>query len=1443
MRKYLLNIIGNESKSSLPTSKTLPAKTTAVLNVGEDDEITITGYERSIVKTILTWIAFILSAGLIRLFMHWRRHWLLFATHRPCGLSVARKILIREYFEGKHTVHYVKDVINMDAEWFRKIRAKRSGKNEFMPFDEDDTDTDFDEKHFQLSIHLSGGIFRNIDSLRLFKCKQLRYIWDERSSEFVKLKGLDANVPATLLHQLKGLDVHTQRSRQLVYGSNQIFIPLKSVLTLLFLEVLNPYYVFQVFSVGLWFSYNYYYYAVVIILMSVFGITMSIIQTRKNQLALYKTVVSLETAVVVRADGKSQKIDTKYLVPGDILEIPSNGCTMQCDAVLLSGNCILDESMLTGESVPVTKTPLPCIRDLIFDTREHSRHVLFSGTKVIQTRYIGTEKVLACIINTGNITAKGGLIRSILYPPPVDYKFEQDSYKFIALLGLTAALGFIYTLVSKIQKGIPATKIAIESLDLITIAVPPALPAAMAVGSFYAQKRLEKNNIFCISPRSITVSGSIDCVCFDKTGTLTEDGLDMWGVVPTSSTNLFQIPLRDVERLPYDHLLYGMATCHSITIMNGELKGDPLDLKMFESTNWILEEANISDDTKYDLLFPTIVRPPKRNQLVDNSRGSSMDTINDLDQTQNRSSNSELNGDMDIGIVREFSFTSSLQRMAVVTRKLMDKNFNVYCKGSPEMIQTLCKPETIPNDFHTKLDVYAQQGYRIIAMAYKSLHKKVSYAKVQRLSREQIECDLTFLGFVILENRLKPDTIDIITNLMTANIRTIMVTGDNILTALSVAHDCDMIPTGQDVIIVTAKQKQLHSNDYELIYHLTGPSGNNNQLNAPALMSNTNGAPNNPLLPINLSAAHLQQLHNDQLKSKPNGFIANERNSNATMENGTADYMLMTNSNSIASLETVDTCTQTTQITLRDIEMGHDTQHKPHNQYEGYDDENNYMVPELPNNNYRFAMTGKTWTVIRDNFPELLPKFVTRGTVFARMSPDNKQALISELQELGYYVAMCGDGANDCGALKAAHTGISLSEAESSVASPFTSKNPTIACVPNVIKEGRCALVTSVAIFKYMAAYSLVQFASVLTLYTIDSNLTDIEFLYIDLFMISIFAFFFGKTEAYVGPLVKQTPLNSLISVSPIASLVLHLLLAISFQLMGWFYLKQQSWYTPFQYNETNENLGCYENYTIFIISCFQYIILAVVFSKGAPYRKSIFTNIGFLCSLAVNAIVTVVLAVFQWERFTAWLDLIYPPDPQFRITIVGIGLVNFLLSMFIEYYLVENLLFRRLRYRFHNVEKSRRKFLSIENQLRQMPSWPPISPMFGNDPNSGGGGDGLASTPTSPVATVTNSEEDHQSPKSFTEICVEADSMTLDNCNSVLKGFFDHLDSESDNGGHDDDDDDDVLSSDSESEVIQSNGTMPPRAMSETNVIDNSDKDDLRSPSLTSNGNATDLN
>ncbi len=210
--------------------------------------------------------------------------------------------------------------------------------------------------------------------------------------------------------------------------------------------------------------------------------------------------------------------------------------------------------------------------------------------------------------------------------------------------------------------------------------------------------------------------------------------------------------------------------------------------------------------------------------------------------------------------------------------------------------------------------------------------------------------------------------------------------------------------------------------------------------------------------------------------------------------------------------------------------------------------------------------------MVRRNFPDLMDRIATRGTVFARMSPTQKQVLIERLQELGYYVAMCGDGANDCGALKCAHAGISLSDAESSVASPFTSREPNISCVPELVREGRCALVTSFGIFKYMAAYSLTQFVSVLMLYSIDSNLSDWQFLYIDLFLITTFAFFFGLTEAYEGDLDPHPPMKSLISFTPILSLLMQLAIIIGFQCFAFYHVQGQQWFVPFDIDNPSYN-------------------------------------------------------------------------------------------------------------------------------------------------------------------------------------------------------------------------------------------------------------------------------
>lgn len=154
-------------------------------------------------------------------------------------------------------------------------------------------------------------------------------------------------------------------------------------------------------------------------------------------------------------------------------------------------------------------------------------------------------------------------------------------------------------------RGVKESHIAMEALDLITVVVPPALPAAMTIGAVHALIRLKRMNIFCISPRSINVSGSVDCVCFDKvrlqsmcrvddsqlviltyvirhlqTGTLTEEGLNMWGVIPIADNN-FSSPIRNISTLDQDsELLRAMVTCHTLTIIREKLCGDPMDLKV-----------------------------------------------------------------------------------------------------------------------------------------------------------------------------------------------------------------------------------------------------------------------------------------------------------------------------------------------------------------------------------------------------------------------------------------------------------------------------------------------------------------------------------------------------------------------------------------------------------------------------------------------------------------------------------------------------------------------------------------------------------------------------------------------------------------------------------------------------------------------------------------------
>ena len=113
------------------------------------------------------------------------------------------------------------------------------------------------------------------------------------------------------------------------------------------------------------------------------------------------------------------------------------------------------------------------------------------------------------------------------------------------------------------------------------------------------------------------------------------------------------------------------------------------------------------------------------------------------------------------------------------------------------------------------------------------------------------------------------------------------------------------------------------------------------------------------------------------------------------------------------------------------------------------------------------AVTGNATL---DYFEEkgILVNIILHVRIFARMSPVSKTMLVMKFRELGFITGMCGDGGNDCGALRASHAGIALSEAEASVVSPFTATTKSPTSTVDLVLEGRASLATSFANYKFL---------------------------------------------------------------------------------------------------------------------------------------------------------------------------------------------------------------------------------------------------------------------------------------------------------------------------------------------------------------------------------------
>uniref|UniRef100_A0A8C6XCP3 Cation-transporting ATPase n=1 Tax=Naja naja TaxID=35670 RepID=A0A8C6XCP3_NAJNA len=1079
------------------------------------------------------WLARPVSGGLLLLF-HWKPEWDVWANCQPCSLEEADVVLLRSTDEFQICTRKKVTWIPLPAHL--KPSSLATDDEESLP------NRVIEEPGFKV---------------RSLQVQKIRYAWDFSAREFRKVGALEDHYSSLEIHAKfgAGLTSPQQELRGEICGPNAIDIEVTPIWKLLVKEVLHPFYIFQAFSVCLWFAETYTEYAVAIILMSLLSISLTVYDLRKQSVKLHQLVESHNSVLVkvFRKQTGTQEVESRHLVPGDTLILDEGRSLMSCDALLLSGQCIVNEGMLTGESLPITKTALPqeCKSSQpwhMSSSEDSRRHILFCGTDVIQARGGDAGPARAVVLRTGFNTAKGDLVRSILYPKPMNFRLYRDAMQFLLCLVVVAGIGMVYAICVFVINGQEAGEVVKKALDIITIAVPPALPAALTTGIIYTQRRLKKKGIFCISPQRINVCGQLNLVCFDKTGTLTEDGLDLWGRVTDCLHPSFQEAHRfsSGPPMPWGPASAAMACCHSLMVLDGKVQGDPLDLKMFEATHWELVDSAGWEGGPADVL---VVRPgPEAAE--------------------------------GLAVLRQFPFSSALQRMTVVAQELPGDG-QVFMKGAPEMVASFCQPETVPPSFARELQGCTSQGFRVIALA----HKQLATLPFP-LSREELESGLTFLGLLVMENRLKSETQPVLQELSQAHIRSVMVTGDNLQTAITVARNAGMIPQGSRVILVEACARP----------------------------------------------------------GQPSASVSWEELEELSQEGGSR--------------------------------------------------------PEVRGR-------GRACPGLRS-----LPQLLLNGTVFARMSPAQKAHLVQQFQQLDYYVGMCGDGANDCGALKEAHAGISLSEQDASVASPFTSKVPTIECVPELIRHGRAALVTSFCMFKYMALFSLASYIGVLLLYWQLNSFGNYQFLFQDLAITTVI----GMTMSLNGPhpkLAPYRPPSQLIAPPLLLSMVLNLLFSLAVQLCGFLLVQQQAWYSPSDIHSAcspgnatqgpgprtplpREGFQSYENTSVWLLCTFNCLTVALVFSKGRPFRSP--------STRTVRGTSRGPEGGGGRGRGLPWL--VCTPT-LWRVWLLGLLLGAFIVSFAVEEWLIENrALWRWLKVAVGYQSSSRYK--QLQRTLQQDPVWPP---------------------------------------------------------------------------------------------------------------------------------------
>ena len=383
-------------------------------------------------------------------------------------------------------------------------------------------------------------------------------------------------------------------------------------------------------------------------------------------------------------------------------------------------------------------------------------------------------------------------------------------------------------------------------------------------------------------------------------------------------------------------------------------------------------------------------------------------------------------GSQRVEILRRCEFDHVSMTMSVVAR-LADGGLRCFCKGAPEALAKRCDPASLPADYAAIAAAHALQGYYVLGLAAKE-PGALSEEELCEVPRTTLEANLRFLGLLLFRNELKPSSAAAIAELQAGGVRTVMLTGDNAQCAHYIARAAGLVAEGGTVLVATLEDE-------------------------PALPPRTADAPPpvqavrwRPMADGGDASAASSSLSTSEVEAQLAAAAAAAAAAAGRRGDGGAR-------GAGAGSQPGE---KTPLIGAAPAPRAAEEKAAP------------LLLGTPPLLELAVASSDALHALMASG---AMARLLPHTRIWARTKPEDKAAIVSMFVELGMVSTMVGDGGNDCGALRSAHAGLALSEAEASVVSPFTSSTWSIRSVVDLVREGRAALATAFGSYKFLVIY------------------------------------------------------------------------------------------------------------------------------------------------------------------------------------------------------------------------------------------------------------------------------------------------------------------------------------------------------------------------------------